>query len=472
MRKIVIIGAGFGGLTTGYLLSNQGENVTIIEHQRQPGGCLQSFYRNGLRFDTGLHYLGGLNTKGPLDYFFKKLGLTDLPWFKIANYQVHCGNKHYNIPCGHTEWLDYISARFPNQKDELARFIQTLKDIIYCPISDTTKYWEQNAWEWLEETITDPELRDVISGMSFILELRKENLPLFAFAEILYSYFCSIHIMPTGGQPIIDHLVKGINANGGKIRCNATAMQIMESDRQVTGVMLDTGEIIEADVVISAINPTALMSMITENSCIRHVYRRRVKNLECTLGCFTANLQLSDEYKIKNQDPIYIHKPGSDFWDMSTDDVTQVLIHFYKDQNAADIITPMSWESVKHWSDKPAGCRGEDYVRFKERKLNECLDLVETIIPDFRKAIVNHWSSTPLTWKEYLLSPNGTAYGVRKDNNSLETTLLYPRTPLSGLYLTGQSMILHGIMGTTISAFQTASFINNNIKAWPTKEEL
>ncbi len=469
MRKIVIIGSGFGGLATGYLLSGQGEDVTIIEHQKQTGGCMQSFYRNGLRFDTGLHYLGGLNTNGPLDYFFKELGLTELPWMEIKEYEVHCGDRHYVIPCGESAWLDYMAAMFPSKREELRNFIKELRDITYCPISDTTKYWEQNAWEWLEKTITDPELRDVISGMSFILELRKENLPLFAFAEILYSYFCSIHIMPAGGQPITDHLVKGINANGGKIRCNATAVQIMESNRQVTGVMLDTGEIIEADVVISAINPTALMSLIKEDSCIRHVYRRRVKNLECTLGCFTANLQLSDDYVIRNQDPIYIHKPGSDFWDMNTDEVTQVLIHFYKGQNAADIITPMSWDSVKHWSDSPAGCRGEDYVRFKEHKLNECLDLVETILPDFRKSIVNHWSSTPLTWNTYLLSPKGTAYGVRKDNNSLETTLLFPRTPLSGLYLTGQSMILHGIMGTTISAFQTASLVNNNIKAWPSK---
>ncbi|MCQ2351061.1 MAG: NAD(P)/FAD-dependent oxidoreductase [Paludibacteraceae bacterium] len=469
MRRIVIIGAGFGGLATGYLLSKQGENVTILEHQKQPGGCLQSFYRNGLRFDTGLHYLGGLNTGGPLDYFFKELGLTDLPWVKIKDYEVHCGDKHYIIPCGESAWLKYLTNLFPTKKDELNEFIKSLKDITYCPISDTVKYWEQNAWDWLQKTITDPKLRDVISGMSFILELKKENLPLFAFAEILYSYFCSIHILPTGGQPIIDHLTNNINANGGKIRCNATVKQILEKERQVTGVLLDNGEVIEADTVISSINPTALMQMIAENSSIRHIYRRRVKNLECTLGCFTVNLQLRSDYKIKGVSPIYIHKNGSDFWNMDTDKVEQLLIHFYKGQNCADIIVPMSWDSVKQWGDTPAGCRGEDYVRFKEQKLNECLDLVETAIPDFRKAITDHWSSTPLTWQTYLLSPKGTAYGVRKDNNSLETTLLFPRTPLSGLYLTGQSMILHGIMGTTISAFQTASMINNNIKSWPSE---
>jgi len=43
----------------------------------QPGGCLQTFTRNGSIFDTGMHYIGGLDEGQILHTMFRYLKLTE-----------------------------------------------------------------------------------------------------------------------------------------------------------------------------------------------------------------------------------------------------------------------------------------------------------------------------------------------------------------------------------------------------------
>ena len=84
MSETVIIGSGLGGLLSGAILSRAGHHVTILEKAAQPGGCLQTFTREGLRFDTGFHSVAGLEEGGPLERIFRPLGLLDLPWEHVT----------------------------------------------------------------------------------------------------------------------------------------------------------------------------------------------------------------------------------------------------------------------------------------------------------------------------------------------------------------------------------------------------
>ena len=84
MSEAVIIGSGLGGLLSGAILSRAGYHVTVLEKAAQPGGCLQTFTREGLRFDTGFHSVAGLQKGGPLERIFRPLGLMDLPWEQVA----------------------------------------------------------------------------------------------------------------------------------------------------------------------------------------------------------------------------------------------------------------------------------------------------------------------------------------------------------------------------------------------------
>ena len=80
---VVIIGSGLGGLVCGSLLARSGRSVLVLERQAQPGGCMQSYQRDGLSFDTGFHYVGGLAEGQPLHRLFPHLGLMQLPWVRL-----------------------------------------------------------------------------------------------------------------------------------------------------------------------------------------------------------------------------------------------------------------------------------------------------------------------------------------------------------------------------------------------------
>ena len=51
---IIIVGSGLGGLVCGSILSKNGYKVLVLEKNIQIGGCLQSFKRNGVKFETGM----------------------------------------------------------------------------------------------------------------------------------------------------------------------------------------------------------------------------------------------------------------------------------------------------------------------------------------------------------------------------------------------------------------------------------
>ena len=76
MYDTIIIGSGLGGLMTALILAKEGRKVAIIEKNKQFGGNLQSFLRDEVLFDTGVHYVGSLSEGQTLHNYFSYAGIT------------------------------------------------------------------------------------------------------------------------------------------------------------------------------------------------------------------------------------------------------------------------------------------------------------------------------------------------------------------------------------------------------------
>ena len=466
LYDIIIIGSGLGALECAQLLSKQGHSVLVLERQHQLGGCLQSYKRGGIDLDTGLHYVGGLAEGQTLHDAFSQLGLLSLPWKQLPldNFDTVtiCGDS-YKLRQGYNEFVNGLAEYFPTQRQALEKYVDVLSQVDHAPATQESiiKWGAINAWEWLHSTFTDERLINVLSGTALKMELRKETLPLFTFAHVTASFIESSWRLQGSGNMLIDTLVNNIRQGGGKVICDVEVEELIEKDGQITAARCSNGETYEGRCFISGIHPALTTSLVRESSCIKKVYRNRLKRLENTYGMFTASIKLKPGSTPIPCDNHYVYTT-EDVWSISEQGHTGdgILISPQRPDNI-DILTPMLWEECKQWEDTKVGRRGDDYKAFKEQRAREIVRLAEKQLPGLSDHIEAIYTSTPLTWRDYNWTPYGSAYGIRKDCQQPLLTILTPRTPVHNLFLTGQSLMVHGLQGTTMTALATIQEVNN-----------
>ena len=481
----VIIGSGLGGLECAHILSKAGMSVLLLERGTQAGGCLQSYRRLGLAFDTGFHYVGGLDEGQSLHSAFRHLGLLRLPWQRLDNHfdRVTIGNQTFNFAQGYDAFVETLTAAFPAERDALNKYADMLKqcgeqqfDALNPQTGESSllsRLFETSAYQYLTETFHDPLLINVLCGTSLKMELRKESLPLFTFAHGNGSFIESSWRLKGDGSLIVNSLVDGIRMHGGEIICNTEVRELVEKDGKLVHAVCSNGEIYEGTIFISNIHPAVTCNLVKQSSRMKKVYRSRITHLENTFGMFTVSLRIKPQtlrYFNWNQ---YIYKEP-DVWTfhLKNNPVSGVLVSCRIPEDGSkyvqqvDLLTPMNWSECEQWSHTEVGRRGEDYKAMKKRVADECITLAERFIPGLRDRITGCYTSTPLTYRNYTLTPEGSAYGLRKDFRNPIITLLSPRTPLPNLLLTGQNLMLHGLHGVTMTALFTCAEVLGKEPIW------
>lgn len=481
---VVIIGSGLGGLECAHLLSRSGRNVLLLERGAQPGGCMQSYKRHGQAYDTGLHYVGGLVEGQSLYAAFKLLGLLRLPWRRLDACfdRVTIGDRSFAFAQGYEAFVDTLAADFPSERAALRKYTEMLRlagerqlDMLYATPLESTVFdqlFEVGAWQYLNATFHDPLLINVLSGTSLKMELRQESLPLFTFAHGNGGFIESSWRLKGDGSLLVDSLSQDICAFGGEIRCNAEVCELEEKDGRLVRAICADGEVYEGDLFISDVHPVLMCDMVKSDR-LSKLYRRRIHRLENTFGMFTVSLRIKPQTLLYLNWNQYVYRQPN-VWTFYQEDgpIGGVLISCRVPEGESeyvrqiDLLTPMLWEKCLPWIDTRVGRRGDDYQAMKERMADECIALAERVIPGLRDQIEERYTSTPLTYRDYTLTPDGSAYGVRKDYTSAITTMHSPRTPISNLLLTGQNLMLHGVHGVTMTSLFTCAEVLGRQWMW------
>ena len=461
MNDVLIVGSGLGGLECGALLARRGLKVLVLERSNQPGGCMQSFRRGGMHYDTGLHYVGGLAPGQTMHQAFEQLGLLDLPWQRMDEDFDHViiGGRQFTFRQGYEAFADGLAKDFPHQREALRSFISRLQSV-------TTDDMDVCAYDYLCQTFSDELLRNVVSAAAMKTELRRDSLPLFNFAHTLASYIESSWRLKGDGNVLVNRLISIIEEGGGKVRTNSEVVRLTETDGRIATAVCADGQAYEAEYFISDIHPAILCRLLEGCPTVRKAFRRRMASAENTCGMFTAQLSIKPGTLRYFAHNVFVYdKP--DVWTMTegNDPVKGVMISARipddgsDDLRQIDLLTPMPWHECRAWADTKVGRRGNDYKAFCRQKTEQCLALAEQYIPDLREKVEQCYTSTPLTYRDYLGSPEGGAFGMRKDCRTAMLSFHSVSSPLPNLLLTGQSIILPGIEGVTMTAFETCSKI-------------
>ncbi len=496
MRRVVIIGGGLGGLFTGALLSKEGYHVVVLEKNRVAGGGLQTFVRHGVRFETGMHILGGMREGGSIWRICRYLGIENIRQRAV---DADCmdsitylrQDKTYRVPEGREAFTSYFCEAFPHEATAIRAYVNALYDLA----EEVDMFWlrrgknylfthsEQFLWsadELISYYIKDRKLQDVLAYMSPMYGGVKGHTPAYIHALINVLYINGSSRFVGGSQQLADALTEVIRSHGGEVMTGAEVTDLHVNDHRVEridfrwddkGKETQTLSVGSAD-VISAIHPATLIPMCTEGSFPK-AYRQRIAQIPNTYSAFTLYILFKENSFPYINHTCYAQEDYGMIWNIGEYE-EESWPHGWMYMTPPVFDTPeaspsfsrkmiinclMPFSVVEPWIHTTVGHRGEAYRTWKEKHIQKILDKMERLYPGFRGKIEYVEASSPLTIRDYYHQPEGALYGVRKDCKNMMLSQIPIYTKVRNLFLTGQNINLHGICGVPLTAINTAEAI-------------
>jgi len=307
MSRIVVIGAGVGGLTTAALLARSGLDVTVLEAHVYPGGCAGTFFHKGYRFEAGATLAGGFYPGGPMDLVAQAAGIESWPTRASNPAMV------VHLPDGAavTRWTDKRRwqerrAAFGPQAEPFWRWQERTADALWDlalrtlpwppqTLADFTQLLHKSlAWLGtdLRQRLNLQLLADSLRTVRAHLRDAPERLRLFVDAQLLISaQTTSAHANALYGASALDlprrgvvHLQDGMGAisqtlaqaaqkNGGAIHYRQQVSRIILERGRPVAVETGRGDTFPADLIIANLPPWNIARLLGDQA------PRRLRNL-------------------------------------------------------------------------------------------------------------------------------------------------------------------------------------------------
>ncbi len=485
---VIIIGSGLGGLQCAYILGEAGYSVCVLEKNKQTGGNLQTFVRDKCIFDTGVHYIGGLDEGQNLYQYFKYFGLMDkLKLRKMDTAFDHITfegdeNSYYHQQT-YPAFIESLSEQFPEERKNIEKYCEGILGACKSfplynledkdPMEDEEKFFRYltiGAKDFIDASTQNQKLRNVLAGSNPLYAGIADKTPLYSHALTVNTYIDSSYRCVDGGSQICRILTKGIRKFGGEILKYKDVKKLIFENGKLTKAETAEGEQFEGKYFISNIHPHLTLDLMKDHK-IRKSYVRRIRSLGNSTSCFNLHLVLKkDSFPYLNYN--YYHYNNTNIWNY--DNYTEATWPegymlstpaSSKSEKYADCLTMMSYmryDEVEQWAHTfntvaNEQSRGEDYEAFKMDRAEKCIVELEKKFPNIRSCIHSIHTTTPLSFRDYIGASDGSMYGILKDYKDPLRSFISPKTKVENLFLTGQNLNMHGILGVTIGSIMTCA---------------
>ncbi len=305
MNRVVVVGAGVGGLTTAALLARAGLNVTVLEAHVYAGGCAGTFYHQGYRFDAGATLAAGFYPGGPMDLVGDALRIEAWPVRPADPVMVsHLPDgscvKRWR---GKQRWAERRGA-FGPESEAFWRWQERTSDAMWdlalrLPDWPPQAYGEAahlagQAFGWLGKDLRErlkpglalDALRPVASHLQGPVSARSERLRYFVDGQLLIAsqttsrytnalYGASALDLPRRGAAhaeggmgaIAGELVDAVRRYGGQVhfRQQATRIALSSKGRSVA-VETNKGASFPAETVVFNLTPWNIARLLGDNA--------------------------------------------------------------------------------------------------------------------------------------------------------------------------------------------------------------
>lgn len=473
-NRVVVIGAGLGGLSAAAIAAQHGYAVTVLEQQRVAGGCLQCFSRHGARFETGMHFVGAAEDGQILDRILHLCGVRNMvtlaPLDNIYNIISLAGERH-GIAAGREAFVDTLARSLRCSTAPVTRIFDAIRrcarqSALYSPTATPDpNMMLRSIADILSDMRLPQQLVNVLGGDASLYAGRINATPFATMAFLKDFYSDGAYRFDGGSDTLVNAFIRQIEAYGGTIVTNARVAHIHCDSRGATSVETKNGNRYPADFVISAIHPSLLPPMI-ESGHLRPAYVKRITGLVNTTAAFTVYLRFKPRTMPYMPYNLFGYNSPNPWTatDYNATDWPRGWLYMHHHDGIKDgyamsgqIITYMNYADVAPWHNSYIGSRPTAYSDFKRQRAETLLRDVERQVPSLTSAVAEYYTSTPLTYRDYNNTPQGALYGVAKDITISTSNRVSHRTRIPNLLLAGQNINSHGMLGVLVGSLVACS---------------
>lgn len=319
-KKIVIIGAGIGGLSAGIYALNAGYDAVIYEKNPVAGGECMGWDRKGYHIDNCIHWLTGTDPKTGLWKVWKTLGAID-EHTKYHDegkfYTSFLNGKHLSLWNDLEKTRQELIAFAPEDTDAINTFIEHVEYAKSCVIPSEKPLDMMGIRDYIEMGKDMADMPKVIKtfgkinmedfGNMFKNPLLKimmsdylcYNYTAYSFLVSYATMACGNGRIPEGGSlAMTNRIVQRFRDLGGQLYLNAPVERILIKNRTAVGIRLESGEEIYGDEVISAIDAYPLFHKLLNPEYMPKAFRKAYEDQKGypTFSGFQAAFAIDDDF--------------------------------------------------------------------------------------------------------------------------------------------------------------------------------
>lgn len=469
----IVVGSGISGLTMSLLLAMNGHKVLLIEKGPRIGGSLSRFSRRGIAFDTGFHFTGGLHDGGILADILSFLGIRDV--IEPVYYSEEFKNQFIFESAGrrleHPSGIDNIKKQFkgyfPGDADAIDRYFEKVQSV--CRRTPSLNIHENViASPGLDEDYISLDavlkgltsnglLRGLLSAYAMCYGVKPSEISFANHSRMALSFYESFACVKQGGDAFVKAFEEKFKEHEVEVRCGTFISELADiSDHKVGRFVLNTGDEVAADACVMTIHPREMLKLLPAKQFSR-AFMSRAESFEPSVGFFTVfgllKPGVSDPYPDSGVTSLFPNEDVNLLLDPAYRGEPALVIIKSPEQNdegrGVCILEPSFAEHVSAWTASRRGQRPAEYREYKNRKVEAIKDHVYKVLPAYRESLELVDAGSMLTFKDYLNSPDGSAYGVKQKMGQFN---IIGKLRLHNLYVAGQSALLPGIIGAMMSS--------------------
>ena len=435
--KAIVVGAGFGGIAAALRLRSKGYEVSLIDRCAGLGGRAQVFERNGFKHDAGPTVITAPFLFEELFALFgekfedhvKLVPLT--PWYRFH----FSDNTQFDYGGTLDETLAEIARIEPDdcagyrsllvQSEKIFKvgFVQLSAapfhrfGVMLRQIPALLRLrCQDTVWQLVSRHLKSPKLRQAFSIQPLLVGGNPfDTTSIYGLIHYLERAY-GVHFAMGGTAAITSALGALMVRQGIRLQLGTTVRSIDIEDGVASGVTLEDGSSITADVIVSNADPAHLYSAMIKPDDQAPSARLKLAAAEFSMGLFVLYFGTTRQYPDVAHHTIWL---GERYRELLTD-------IFHHKELSEDFSLYLHRPTATDASFAPAGC-DSFYVLCPVPNLRGAIDwavqgprlqsrivaaLEATILPGLSDCMTSDFTMTPENFRSNYLSAHGAGFSV------------------------------------------------------------